>query len=296
MVRTDPEFHVGIDGGGTGCRVAIAGSTGSIVAEATGGPANVTTDFEQAMANVLATLEAAAQKAGLTRAQVAATPAHAGLAGVMDSSDATAVQDRLPFSVCRVSDDRLTSTIGALGQRGGVLLAVGTGSFVAIKRGQDVRYLGGWGLQIGDQASGGWLGRSLLMRCVLVSDGLETASGLTDAVLSRFQNDARNITAFAGTAQPSDYAAFAPEIVKAATTGDRHGLELMREGASYLTKCIAAADLSASDSLCVTGGLGTHYLPFLDPDHQARLVAAAGTALDGALFLAARTGVEESAG
>lgn len=284
--------HVGIDGGGTGCRVAIADRDGAILAEATGGPANVTTDFEGAIANLLSALHVAAGMAGLAETQLAAASAHAGLAGVMSEDDVRSVRDRMPFLRCDVSDDRLTSVIGALADRDGVLLAVGTGSFAAIKRGQSVRYLGGWGLQIGDQASGAWLGRSLLTRCVLVSDGLENGSDLTAATLSRFGGLAAKITAFARTAQPADYAAFAPDIVEAAKAGDHHGLALMRNGASYLGRCLANAGLSGQDVVCMSGGLGRHYLPFLDGTHQARFKAPAGTALDGALTLAAKVGTE----
>ena len=38
--------------------------------------------------------------------------------------------------------------------------------------------------------------------------------------------------------------------------------------------------------LCLSGGVGPHYAPYLDPDWQARLVTAEGTALEGALALA----------
>lgn len=290
--RSRPEHYVGMDGGGTGCRVAIADRDGAIIAEATGGPANVTTDIDLAIGNILTTLREAAAKAGLSDAQMTAAPAHAGLAGVMTPTDARAVRDRLPFAWCEVSDDRLTSVLGALGARDGALVAVGTGSFVAVKRGSDVRYLGGWGLQIGDQASGAWLGRALLTRCVLVSDGLERPSDLTDKVLSGFGNDAGNITAFARTARPADYAKFAPEIVDSARHGDPNGLSLMQDGATYLARCLAIADLRAADVICMSGGLGPHYAPLLDYAFQARLSDAAGTALDGALALARQGGPE----
>jgi glucosamine kinase len=286
MTTQGAEFIVGIDGGGTGCRVAFADTKGEIIAEASGGPANTTSDFDAAVRNISSTLRDAAKSAGIDAARIRSAVAHAGVAGVLSQSDADAVALQLPFAKCSVSDDRLTSVIGALGSRDGALVSVGTGTFVAIKRGSNTRYIGGWGLQIGDQASGAWLGRALLARCVLVSDGLCEASDLTRAVLARFNDDPTNISRCARNADPSAYAALAPQILTAAEREDHTALSLLTEGADYLNRCLASANLSATDVICLTGGLGRHYAPFLTEAFQQKLVVPTGSALDGALTLA----------
>jgi glucosamine kinase len=53
-------FVIGCDGGGTGCRLVIADGQGRVLAQAIGGPANVTSDFDQAVANLRDALARAA--------------------------------------------------------------------------------------------------------------------------------------------------------------------------------------------------------------------------------------------
>lgn len=94
--------------------------------------------------------------------------------------------------------------------------------------------------------------------------------------------------AFARDATPADYAQFAPSVFDAANENDPHALDLIDEGAAYLRLCLASADLAQDDVLCMTGGLGALYAPWLDQAHQVRLAEPLGTALDGALHLARR--------
>jgi len=289
MHLNQPYQICAVDGGGTGCRVAIACRDGTVAARATGGSANVATDPEQAMRNVLDTVRRAAGALGLSAPALRGMVAHVGLAGVLDAADAAFVAARLPFARCVVTDDRATSLAGALGPDDGALLAIGTGSFIAIRRGGAARLLGGWGFALGDQASGAWLGRALLEQVLLAHDGLAAHSALTAAVLAQFDGAPSCIVAFARAAQPSDHAAFAPRIVEAAAAGDAVALALMARGAAYLNGALATAGLSAGEALCLTGGLGPHYAPLLAPEYRRAIRPALGAALDGALALAAAT-------
>lgn len=277
---------MGVDGGGSGCRVAMSDGKGQIIAQAQGGPANVTSDFAGAVANLRATIDEVLALAPVGDPQK--VTAHMGVAGVIEGTDSAGLFDEFTFGHLTISDDRLTSTVGALGSRNGILVSVGTGSFVACQRDNAFRYLGGWGLQIGDQASGAWLGKKLLERCVLVSDGLLEPSDLTEATLKKFSHQPASITAFAATAQPSDYAAYAPDIVAAADVGDAHACALLQKGGTYLQACVDHFALSDQDVLCLGGSLGPRYAAWLAPEAQTRIVDPLGTALDGALTLARR--------
>jgi glucosamine kinase len=279
-------FVIGIDGGGSGCRAAISAADGTIVGTASAGPANVTTDPDDALRNILTALEAAADAADLPFDAVLGMPAHLGLAGIVTEEDGQRLADQLPLRLCRVSDDQLTSTIGALKDRDGALIAVGTGSFVAHKRGTVYRTLGGWGLQLGDQASGAWLGRNALQRSAMIADGLQKSSPLVERLLTRFGNDAGQMIAFAKTAAPADYAQLAPLVFDAADTDDPHAVSLIAEGATYLNNCLDSLALNEHEIICMTGGLGRLYAPWINAAHQSRLAEPLGTALDGALHLA----------
>ncbi|MGB3554099.1 MAG: BadF/BadG/BcrA/BcrD ATPase family protein [Jannaschia sp.] len=280
-------YHLcAVDGGGTGCRVLVSDPYGKEIARASGGPANVATDRETAIRNLSDAIMSALGSANLPASRCVA---HAGLAGVLDGTDATAVAARLPFEHCTVSDDRLTSVSGALGSRNGALCSVGTGTFVATRRGAAITYYGGWGLRLGDQASGAWLGRAALERALLAHDGLEAQTDLTHAILAHFGDSPARMVAYGNRAVPGDFASFAPMVLDAADAGDRSGLTLMRRGADYLDACLTVAGIGADDVVCLTGGLGTRYAPYLGDAFRDRIRPAEGTALDGALLLARQT-------
>lgn len=53
----------------------------------------------------------------------------------------------------------------------GALAGVGTGSYVGFLTGGSVRFAGGWGLALGDEASGAWLGREVLRAALMAHEG-----------------------------------------------------------------------------------------------------------------------------
>ncbi|WP_299868521.1 BadF/BadG/BcrA/BcrD ATPase family protein [uncultured Roseobacter sp.] len=279
-------FLVGVDGGGTGCRVVIADPGGTRISEAPGGPANFATDPDATLRNILSALQAAGSNAGLADGWQGNCIAHLGLAGVMDASDAASVAAAMSFRKTTVTDDRITSLTGALREDDGILAAIGTGTIVASKSGHAVRYFGGWGHDLADQASGGWLGHNALRRAMLAQDGLTKHSDLTTALLAHFNDAPNEIVQFTKDAAPGDYASFAPLVVEAARQGDPNALTLMQWGAEYLNTCIATVGLKDGDKICLAGGVGPHYEPYVDAGFRKHIHPSAGSALDGALHLA----------
>lgn len=281
-----PKHILAIDGGGTSCRGRLF-PAGGVAVEAVEGPANVFSDFEAALGRILKLVGALFDKAGLADEAHAETVAHLGLAGVIDAAGAEAVAARLPFARSVVTSDQPTMIVGALGGRDGAVAAIGTGSFVGVQSGAAVRVIGGWGLAIGDQASGAWLGRELLKHAVLLGDGIAAAAPLGKAMLARYGGVA-GITRFSLAARPADYGRLAPEVVAAAEAGDPLAARLMAEGADYIVASLRALGWSGGERLCLSGGLGPAYARWLPSAVTAGLVAPGGTALDGATILARR--------
>ena len=294
MSKKATRYLSGAEGGGSGCRVVLADASGKTLGQGVAGPANATTDLAQAIENLRAAVKAAARDAGVKRSALGDSVAHVGLAGVLNARVAGRIAAELAVRQARVTDDRVTSVAGALGQRNGVLAAIGTGSTLAAQRGDTVQCIGGWGLNLGDQASGAWLGRALLEHVLLVHDGLAEATALSDTVLKEFNGDPGAIVTFAARARPSDYAGHAPRIVATALGGDSAARGLMQRGADYLVRALKVLEFSDGDVLCLGGGLGPHYAGFLPEDIRARIVKPEGTALDGALALA-RAALERGA-
>lgn len=276
---------IGVDGGGSGCRVAVGTVARGVLARAAGGPANVSSDLRGAVGNVLFAVQAAAYEAGFDVEDLAGAVAHLGLAGVMGQQEADAVARALPFAASTVTDDRPTTARGALGGADGYIAALGTGSFVGRMEGGIFHGVGGWGLVLSDQASGGWLGRMALCQALLAHDGVGPRSGLTADLLAGFAGPT-DIVQFAAEATPAHFARFAPQVVQAAAGGDAVAVDLMTQGAGYVHDALSALGYADGDTLCLTGGVGPHYAPFLPAVVQSGIKPAKGSALDGAFALA----------
>ena len=284
--RTAGHIFVGIDGGGSGCRVAIRDGTGRDLGAGLGGPSNVTSDPEGALSNIRAAVRQAFDAAGLPRDAVAQTSLHAGLAGAIDTRIAGRVGDALTategFARCTVSDDREIQALGALGGADGYILAIGTGTIAARVSGGQVRGVGGWGFQVSDQGSAADLGRAALSRTLMALDGIHAPSPLTED-LARSSGGATGIAVFAARARPADFAALAPTVVAAAADGDPHAVAILTAGAAHLDAALTALGLSAGDRLCLTGGLGPVYRDWLAAARIAQLSDPVASALEGAL-------------
>jgi len=285
---------IAVDGGGTGCRAAIGTQRDGILGRATGGRANIGNDPDRALANLRGAVEAAAAEAGLPLTALKDATAFIGLAGMNVARDEARLRAALPYARIHADDDRPACVVGALGEGvAGWLLAIGTGTIVAATDGTAYRYVGSWGFHLADQGSGAWLGRGALDFALQCHDRVLPHSDLTRALMADFGDDPEALVSFSLTAQPGDYAAFAPKVIAAAEAGDRHARALMQEGAAYYLRALKALDFAPGDPLCLLGGIGSHYARYLPEDHLSGLIAARGTALDGAFHLVCKAAAEE---
>jgi len=277
---------LGIDGGGTSCRIALLWRGHRY--ESRSGSANVTNDPRGAVDAITAGLRDVAQQAGLGLGALRVIPAHLGLAGATTAAICDQVRAMLPLERACVSDDQMTTLAGALARDDGVVISIGTGSFLARQKQGARRFLGGHGLALGDEASGAWLGRAILTRVLHSVDGLAPFSPLTEDILTEFKGEAGAVSLFAASASPAHFGHYAPKVVAAARAGDATALALMHSGASYILAGLTALTWQEGEALCLMGSLGPHYQPYL-PDHITHNVRdPKGTALDGALLLAAQ--------
>ena len=283
MSDANTEILIGVDGGGTACRFALSHAGGRV--EHRAGPANVYSDFRAALATLTSGLEALAAKSGL--ADLTGARLYLGLAGVTGPEMAAKVAAALPYPNIVVDDDRRSAVTGALGPRDGAVIGIGTGSFLARKSGGRVVLMGGWGFALGDEASGAWLGRRLLQYVLHVADGLAPETALSTAALRRHGGTPAGVVEFAREASPARYGALAPEIVVAAEAGDGAATAIMTEGAGYILRGLDRLGWRPGETLCPLGGIAAHYAAFLPSDVAGAFSQPEGSALDGALALAA---------
>jgi glucosamine kinase len=287
---------IGVDGGGTGCRVGVGTVEKGVLAKVHGGSANVTTDINLAIKNIVAAINRAATEARVTPCELSASTVHLGLAGAICATQISQIAQALPYGRVTVTDDRATTLVGAFADQTGYLLAVGTGTIVATNAGGPVRSVGGWGLQVSDQGSGAWLGRAALEHVLLCYDGLADWSDFSTTLFAQYDDDPNAVVRFATRAKPTDYGAFAPAIVTAARDGDVWARSALQRGADYMARGLVRLGFAPGDRLCLVGGLGPHYAAYLSPEFLTGHTAAKGNALDGAYALACDARMKQNGG
>lgn len=279
-------YLLGIDGGGTGCRAALADSSGHILGVGKSGSANIMTDMDTARLNILNATAAAIANAGLDASAITSLSAVLGLAGAKVGDNAANLKAALPFKNALVFSDGLIALQGALGDNDGTVVILGTGSVFITRTGNDVRFAGGWGFKVSDLSGGARLGRALLEESLLAYDRFHPASLLTKAVMERFGNDPFTIVQFAHSASPSDFGTFAPMIFDYAAQKDAVALALLKNSVAHLEEGLGAIMPGHQTHLSLLGGLGPLYEPLLSPRYQAKLQKPLNDALTGAVQLA----------
>ncbi|MBL4807377.1 MAG: ATPase [Rhodobacteraceae bacterium] len=281
-------YLIGVDGGGTGCRVILADMSGHVVGSAKGGAANIATNLAKARANILAAIDLAFDNAGINRAEIANSSAVLGLAGSNFGSYAADLRVNLPLKNNHIVNDSRITLEGAIGAVDGCIAAIGTGSVFAARDAEGVRMLGGWGFLLGDDGSGAALGRDMLKLTILAADGMRPHSELTRETLDQFGGRIEAIVETAGTYTPRDFGQFAPRIVAAAAAGDEHGVALMAHHSALVRDSIDAVGFNPDKPFCILGGLGPIYLKTLPEKYQNAVHPPKGNALSGALAMAKR--------
>jgi glucosamine kinase len=209
-----------------------------------------------------------------------------GLAGANVSGAAARLAAGLPFARARVESDAVIALRGALGTADGVTAALGTGSVFGVQRASAIRMIGGWGFQLGDQASGARLGLALCEAALLAHDGLAEGSPLLGAVLAE-AGGPEGLVGWGAAARPADFAAFVPRLVAAAEAGDAAAEAIMAAATDSVAGAIdALRGGEAAMAVCFLGGLGPVYARRLAARYGAAIRAPEGTGLDGALAMA----------
>jgi glucosamine kinase len=282
------DFVVGVDGGGTGCRAAVAGLDGRVIATGAGGAANVLSDRVGSLRNIRIAIDAAFAAAGLDGAVLQRSGVLLGLAGSNVGDTGAFITASLPAAQVAVVSDGLIALEGAIGDRDGAVAILGTGSIFFARRGDTVRSYGGWGFVIGDFGSGASLGRAALVSTLLAYDRIIAASPLTDRLIAEFGGAPGPMVEFARTATPGDFGRFAPAVFTAAEAGDSVAFDIVSKAAASVDMAFDRIVADGVDRIALLGGLAPLYPAYLAERHRSRLVGAIDNALAGAVALATR--------
>jgi glucosamine kinase len=276
------KLYLGIDGGGSATRARLVDASGRTLGTGGGGPSNVRLGPDAAWAAVLSASRAAFAEAGLDVTLLAETSAGLGLAGACVRAAVVAFLARpSPFRRLTLDTDAHAACLGAHVGRPGAIVIVGTGSVAHVWDGKQGRQIGGWGFPISDAGSGAWIGLEAVRLAVAGSDALAPPSALAMTVREHLGGSAEAAVLWADAAGPAQYAAVAPMVLAAAERGDAIAVTILHRAAEHIGQLIEA--VIGAPRIALVGGLAATLSPWLDPSVRSRLVAAAGSALDGAI-------------
>ncbi|MFX4273012.1 N-acetylglucosamine kinase [Propionibacteriaceae bacterium Y1685] len=310
MTASSPDRHpvvLGADIGGTSTRVAVAGTDGSVLATARGGPGNPNVVGLEASARTVREVCAEAlERAGDTACEQIVL----GLAGVTKlrgrpeaSTWTRSILEGLRLHSAppvRLVSDFAVAFSSATDAVRGVAAITGTGAgAMLIDRGEDITRRDAWGWLLGDEGSGFWIGREA-MRATLAATEAGHRHPLADAVRAELgvtTDDPDPLTsllhlAYAGP--PRDLADLAPLV--AALPEDRIAADILARAAESVTARIL--DLTNGDHdlpIVLAGSVATGDGPLAEPVSTAlrgagrRQVRQAGDGMLGALWLALTT-------
>ncbi|WP_165362722.1 N-acetylglucosamine kinase [Promicromonospora panici] len=316
---TGPEgsWVVGLDLGGTGSRAAASPGPGLAHIRVEGPPLHVVDGRSDApdvirglCQDLMVELDAARAIERSTAGAPQIKAAAVGLRGMMAMDragrlDPYSLHDVLAHSLgterTAVSTDAVTAHLGALGGRGGAVLVVGTGA-VAVAVDEYARwYLAdGLGFLVGDQGSGGWIGREGLTAANKARDGREDGAShvLLRAAERHFGRQRHGVSLDSRPDALSLLAGFAREVLAAAKAGDPASVAIRATAAAGLADTLRAVlgHPGVEARVATTGKLMANVpeLRALVMSHvtEARpdveILPAVGEPLDGALVLARR--------
>ncbi len=300
-------YYLGVDGGGTNCRIRLASENLETLADAAGGRSNLQIEGgEPAFRSITDGTREVFAKAGIDFSETANTFACFGMAGGRLTSAREAFAERpWPFAEVKVYDDIDIARAGAHGGADGAVLIIGTGSAALAQVDGQRHQAGGWGFHIGDQMSGAILGRELVRRTVEANDGLATGSALTEAVNAKlggstdaimdwsFPQDPRGpmpATADAPSTllgrAPAEYGALVPLFFDFYEQGDPVAQDLMELQLREIDTYVRWFKARGATRMAAVGGFGTRLYPLLIARYGDYIVPPMHEPLHGAVILA----------
>lgn len=285
-------YFLGVDGGGTNCRIRLADENLVTLADANGGRSNLQIEGgDPAYRSITEGTREVFAKAGIDFSETANTFACFGMAGGRLPSAREAFGKReWPFAKVTVYDDIDIARAGAHGGGDGGVIIVGTGSAAMALVDGKRHQAGGWGFHIGDQMSGAILGRELVRRSVEAGDGLRPGSPLTDATVARLGGtlDAVMDWSFQDR-RPADYGALVPMIMDYFEQGDAVARDLIDLELSEIDTYVAWFKARHVTKMAAVGGFGTRLYPMMEQRYGDFIVRPQHEPLHGAVILAAQT-------
>ncbi|MEJ6473383.1 BadF/BadG/BcrA/BcrD ATPase family protein [Pseudoalteromonas piscicida] len=285
---TATKLFLGIDGGGTKCKVRLEDDNKQLLAEATSGPANIATSASQAQEAILSATMTALTKAKLPASAVNHIHAFAGLAGANVSHACMAMREwQAPFAHFDFTTDVHIACLGAHQYHDGGIIILGTGFCAGLVKQGSFSEIGGHGLWLSDGASGAWIGLSLVKYALEVLDTISPSSLLIETLLAQLNcHCTEDLVALTLHASPHYFAQFAPLVFS--NSQDPYALRILQSAAHFIERYLYHLQHKGADKVALVGGIAQPIRPWLNDKFAALLVPPALPPEHAALSLARR--------
>lgn len=281
-------LFLGIDGGGSKCRVVLVTADNQLLGEGLGGPANPLRGMKVATDSILTATQQALTAAGMTFNDMSRLIVGAGLAGVnMPQYFKLFSEWKHPFAEFHLTSDLHIACIGAHDGADGAVIIAGTGSCgLADVKGQ-LLDIGGHGFPYGDNGSGAWFGMQLVHQVLLSKDQLTVPTLLSDLLAEAIGSSATlDIVSHFMHATPTVYARYAPLVFTAAEHGDATAQRIAEQGAAFINQIALKLFELEPPRFSMIGGLAYKLVPYLDAAVQQQITPALAAPEFGAIWYA----------
>lgn len=280
-------IFIGVDAGGSNCRCRLEDAQGRILGEGKAGPANLRIGAEKVIQTIRQALDSASSVAGLSQDDLHTAPICVGIAGIeRTGGKAPFTAADLECGALRVETDAVIANVGSHQGGDGATVIVGTGSIGVLKMGDTMSRIGGHGFPVSDEGSGAYIGLLAMRMTLRAFDCLLPHTAFVDDMSAKFDGERPQMLAWLDQATPTDFASFAPTVVKHAGAGDEVAVGIMEDAANQIAQMLNNLIGAGAPWLALQGGLAPIIKQWLPADISERLSDPLGDPLSGALILA----------
>lgn len=285
--NTNDIFYVGIDGGGTNCRVRIESPTGKLLGIGHGGSANPSHGLPTVVDSIMTAVNNAIAQANLPSECINKLVVGAGLAGLHLPKYQQMMESwQHPFKSLYLTDDLHIATIGAHAGKDGAVAIIGTG-FSALSVVKNIQTpIGGYGFLQADHCSGSWMGYQAVQAVLLASDKLAKSTQLTELLFNKFGVEGVALADKLVGATTSEYGSLAPLVFLAAERNDAVAIDILKESCEFIERVVTLLLTTKPPRISLIGGIAERIVDRLDNDIVQRLSVPLESPVQGAICYA----------
>jgi glucosamine kinase len=286
------DIFIGVDGGASKSKVRVEDSSGKLIGQALGGPANIRLSVDRSWEAIYQALAQALSSSAISLDDKK-YHFHAGF-GLAGCEVTEAYDDFLsrphPFTTLQLTSDAHVACLGAHQGKDGAIIIVGTGVVGYQTQHKKGSRVGGWGFPHDDEGGGAWLGLEAARLTFQWLDHRAEKSPLTEDVFAFFNHDVERFATWANRANSSEFARLAPLVINHSQQEEAAAVRLMKKAAHAVDRVAHALakirnENTESLPICLFGGIAPFLEPWLSEELRSVLKPREADANAGAILM-----------